>query len=97
MRMSNKLVVIVSGLAIFAAPLLSAAAQARTRTKHNHYRHHYVRTPQARGYYESFLQTPNGELIDRQGWRYHNGSWDNTCLNVPWLPAQYACSAKGGF
>ena len=30
------------------------------------------------------------------GWRYRPTArgWDNSCVNVPWLPSGFACSAK---
>ncbi len=30
------------------------------------------------------------------GWRWRsNYGWDNTCLDVPWLASEFACSAHG--
>ena len=38
------------------------------------------------------VRYPNGRIIDSHGWRYYNGNWDSTCLNVPWLSNSAACS-----
>jgi hypothetical protein len=66
---------------------------------------HYVRAPRyvrgpryAQGpAYETYGVTWQGELVDKAGWRLREGGWDNTCFSMPWLPSQYACSAKGGW
>lgn len=38
-------------------------------------------------------RTVNGDLVDCNGWRLRpNVGWDNTCLNLDYLPSMYACS-----
>ena len=37
----------------------------------------------------------DGAYIDRTGWRYYNGAWDNTCFRtLAYLPSQTACSGN---
>jgi Spy/CpxP family protein refolding chaperone len=39
----------------------------------------------------------NGDVIDSQGWRLHDGNWDNTCFRtLDYLPSMSACSGSGG-
>ena len=38
----------------------------------------------------------NGDVIDSQGWRLHDGNWDNTCFRtLDYLSSMSACS--GGY
>ncbi len=41
-------------------------------------------------------RTVGGDLVDCQGWRLRPGGWDNSCLNLDYLPSQFACSSRGG-
>jgi hypothetical protein len=72
--------------------------EAMARTKRAH------RQPQYREQVQRSAGCPvhtnaYGELIDCQGWRKWTGNigWDNSCFKgVDYLPAQYACSSRGG-
>lgn len=76
-------------LAMLVTPMFEAEAQTRTHTPK---RYSAYRVP----HYAPF----SGPLTDSDwragGWRYRPTArgWDNTCVNVPWLPSQFACSAK---
>ena len=76
-------------VAMFVTPMFEAKAQTRNHTlkRYSAYRApHYAPS--------------SGRLTDGDwragGWRYRPTArgWDNTCVNVPWLPSQFACSAK---
>jgi|SRR5271165_1838441 len=36
-----------------------------------------------------------GDVADCRGWRFVNGHWNSSCLNLDYLPSQYACSPNG--
>jgi hypothetical protein len=83
---SKKAIALAATLAVFATPLVDAAAQ--TRTHHRHY-----------GYRPSYRPVPTGYRnysggYGYNGWRRRDNArgWDNTCINAPWLPSQFACS-----
>jgi hypothetical protein len=110
MRLSKTLAVFAACFGIFASPMLATATEAKIKKHKRHYyargahyvRPHYVPRYVGPGYagrtaYETYGVTAEGELVDKNGWRLRDGGWDNTCLNIPWLPSQYACSAKGGY
>jgi hypothetical protein len=75
----------ISGFAMFAVPL-GATAQPSTAPHHGH------PLEAARGC--PVRQLADGSLVDCHGWRKWWGSfgWDNTCLNLDYLPSQFACS-----
>jgi hypothetical protein len=91
MLASKKLVALAAALAVLAAPLPGAAAQ--TRTYHRHYAYRPAYRPLAAGYwnYPGYYGYGYGT-----GWRHRSNArgWDNTCLDLPWLPSEFACSAK---
>ena len=95
MLASKKLVALAAALAVLAAPLPGAAAQTRTYHRHYAYRHAYrpAYRPLAAGYwnYPGYYGYGYGT-----GWRHRSNArgWDNTCLDLPWLPSEFACSAK---
>ena len=92
--MSNKLVVFVSGLAILATPMIAFPVQAKVKHRHHHHhRHlvHFVKKPHLRG----VRYSPDGDVIDRDGWRKRPSGWDNSCLNLDYLSSMYACGASG--
>ncbi len=41
-------------------------------------------------------RTVNGDIVDCNGWRLRSNTigWDNTCLNLDYLPSMYACSGN---
>jgi hypothetical protein len=86
----NKLAVFALALVMLAAPWFGAAAEAKNRTAAHH--RHYAYGP----YQPAYRVSPDGALIDSQGWRYWNGQWDNTCFRtLDYLSSPSACS--GGF
>jgi hypothetical protein len=39
----------------------------------------------------------NGDVIDSQGWRFHDGNWDNTCFRtLNYLDSASACGGGAG-
>lgn len=84
-----KLAGLATALAMLVTPMFEAGAQTRN---HAPKRYSDLRAPH--------YAQPSGSIIDgygqADGWRYRPTArgWDNTCVNVPWLPSQFACSAK---
>ncbi len=76
-------------VAMLVAPIFEAKAQTRTHTPK---RYTAYRAP---NYAPSSGPLTDGDWPEG-GWRYRPTArgWDNTCVNVPWLPSQFACSAK---
>jgi len=86
MTRMNKAVASFAALAVLAVPFSMASADPQ----HKYYRRHA-----ANGgcpiYKNQF-----GELVDCHGWRNYNGFWDNSCFSMQYMPAQFACGARGG-
>jgi hypothetical protein len=88
MNASIRLAALAAAFAMSASPSVDAAAQSQQSTYQRHaaYRPHYRRS------------AGSSSCIDcyPSGWRYRSTArgWDNTCVNVPWLPSAFACSAK---
>ncbi len=91
MRISNKIAAIAAGFAILATPIFVAEAKPKPTPKHKMHHRHFVKKPHLRG----VRYSPDGDLIDRNGWRRRTGVWDNTCLNLDYLNSMYACSSSG--
>ncbi len=91
---NKKLVALATALAILVTPMVGATAQ--TRTYHRHYAYRPGYRPVPAGYWNYGLGYGVG--IDWYGatWRRRTNArgWDNTCLDTPWLPSEFACSAK---
>ena len=91
MLAGKKLVGLAAALAVLATPLVGAAAQ--TRTHHRHYAYRPADRPLAARYwsYPGYYGYGYGT-----GWRQRSNArgWDNTCVNAPWLPSEFACSAR---
>ncbi len=87
MDTGKKLVTLAAAFAMLVTPLAGATAQ--TRTYHRHYAH---RPAYAAGYWNN----PGYGYGYDDGWRHRSNArgWDNTCINAPWLPSEFACSAK---
>jgi hypothetical protein len=82
------LVALAVAVATLVAPLAAQAAQAR------HYNWRYAHRPLPAGYYNpGYYGYGYGY---GSGWRRRSNArgWDNTCLDLPWLPSEFACSAK---
>jgi hypothetical protein len=90
MSISKKVVAFASGFVMLSAPFFGAAAEAKTKTKHHHHWHIAQKYAQPQ-----YRRSVDGDLIDSQGWRLRDGTWDNTCFNLDYLPSQFACSARG--
>ncbi len=88
---SKKLFCLASTLAILATPLVDAAAQTRTRHRYPEYSQY---GPVPSGYWNYGGEYGYGDY--GYGWRNRSNTrgWDNTCINAPWLPSQFACSPK---
>ncbi len=87
MRTSRKLLAIAAGFAFLAAPVLGVTAEAKTYVHHHRYLVH--RSIYRHAYHPRWATTYDG-------WRYRSNArgWDNTCINVPWLPSEFACDAR---
>jgi len=87
----DMLAVFASALLLLAAPWFGVAAEAKSKAA-AHYRH-YAGGP----HQPSYRVSPDGALIDSQGWRYWNGQWDNTCFRtLDYLSSPSACSGGLG-
>jgi hypothetical protein len=83
---------LLAGLA--GAAVMALASQASAQSGAPYHAQAYVNPP-----YGSAIRgrSPNGDPIDRDGWRYRNGSWDNTCFRtLDYLDSMTACSGGGG-
>jgi hypothetical protein len=93
--MSNYTLAIAIACSAMLATLAVAANAAGTREVH--FRAH-------RGYYVwrplpcPLHRTVDGEWADCRGWRLRDNAigWDSSCLNLDYLPSQFACSSGGG-
>jgi hypothetical protein len=91
MLASKKMVALAAAFAVLATPLAGAAAQTRT------YHRHYAYWPHSRPYAARYLNYPAGLGYGYgAGWRLRSNArgWDNSCIDAPWLPSEFACSAK---
>lgn len=88
MSANNALVAFIVGFAILTTSLSGGTSEAKTKRTHNR---HLVRKPAGCPNH----RTAAGELVDCHGWRYRTGyGWDNTCINLDYLPSQFACSSN---
>ena len=92
MDAGKKLIALAAALAIVVTPWVGATAQ--TRTYHRHYGYRPVYRPVPTGYW-NYPGYGFGYGYGA-GWRHRSNArgWDNTCLDTPWLPSEFACSAK---
>ena len=74
----HKLAVLAAVSAMLAAPVFATAAEAGSRAYHRHFAYRPV--------YRTY----------GNGWRHRSNArgWDNSCLNLPYLPSQFACDAR---
>ena len=91
MNAGKKLVALAAALAVLVTPLVGATAQ--TRPYHRHYGNRPVYRPVPTGYWN---YSGNYGYGYDGGWRHRDNArgWDNTCINAPWLPCEFACSAR---
>jgi hypothetical protein len=83
-------------VALLAAPTLAPnTAEAKSKAYKGYAGQRYARVGQ---YNCPLRQTVNGDIVDCHGWRLRTNAtgWDNTCLNLDYLPSMYACSSRGG-
>ena len=73
-----KLAGLAAAVAMFVTPIFEAKAQPRTHTPKRY----------------SAYRAPHYAWTSGQRYRPTARGWDNTCVNAPWLPSQFACSAK---
>ena len=97
MTLGRILTLAAATVAVLAAPQLAPdTAQAKSKAYKGYAGQRYARGgAQA---YCPLRQTVNGDIVDCHGWRLRTNAtgWDNTCLNLDYLPSMYACSSRGG-
>ncbi len=93
MTMGKILAASAAIVAMFATPQIGVdGAQAKTRAHHGYAAQRY-----AGGQYRCPVhRTVDGTLVDCNGWRLRSNAtgWDNTCLNLDYLPSMYACNSN---
>jgi hypothetical protein len=96
MNIGRILTLAVATVAMLAAPQLAQdTAEAKTKAHKGYAGQRYARE----GPFNCPLrQTVNGDIVDCRGWRLRSNAigWDNSCLNLDYLPSMYACSSRGG-
>ena len=92
MNTGRMLTLAAATVAMLAAPLAPDTAEAKTKAHKGYTAQRYART----GAQSScpLRRTVNGDIVDCNGWRLRSNAagWDNTCLNLDYLPSMYACS-----
>ena len=84
--MTRKRITTAAISAMLAVSMVGAAAEAKTNARGPR----YVAKSQTAC---PVRRTVNGDIVDCHGWRLRpNVGWDNTCLNLDYLPSMYACS-----
>jgi hypothetical protein len=80
MSTNNKLVAIVVGFAVVAAPVFGAMAETAQQSRQ----------------FANRTYQPSIRVASTSTWRHRNTArgWDNTCHNLPYMINMYACSAK---
>ncbi len=86
MRISGKVTAIASAVALCAASLAGTPAEASAHRK----------IPAAKAMRHSMHKTVRRQHAAMASKDWPFGWNNNSCFNLPYLPAQYACSAKGG-
>jgi hypothetical protein len=84
----HKQLVILACLAIFGLPGYANSSSMRHRAYHPHYRIQAWRCP--------IYRNADGNLITCDGWRLRNTmkGWDHSCIDLFYLPSQFACSSQ---
>jgi len=86
------LILLAATIAMLAAPLADTA-EAKTKAYKGYAGQRYARTGSQSNC--PLRRTVNGDIVDCNGWRLRPSGWDNTCLNLDYLPSMYACSSPG--
>ena len=90
---TGKILTLATAAALLAAPQFAPDAAAKTKAHKGYAGQRYARGQQSAC---PLRQTVNGDIVDCHGWRFRpNVGWDNTCLNLDYLPSMYACSSPG--
>jgi len=86
--------VALAAIAAMLVPAASSEAAQRYGQRTARYYYRPVPAPVPLGYYGGGSYGYTGDY--GTGWRLRSNAkgWDNTCLDVPWLPSQFACSAR---
>jgi hypothetical protein len=93
MNIGRMLTLAATAVAMLAAAQLALdTAEAKTKTYKGYAGQRYARGAQSNC---PVRQTVNGDVVDCHGWRLRPSGWDNTCLNLDYLPSMYACSSPG--
>jgi hypothetical protein len=90
---SGKAVALAAAFAVFVAPLADASAQTRKHYRNYAYKQGYRPVPTGNwNYGTGYGYGYSGDY--GRGWRLRDNAkgWDNTCIDAPWLPSQFACS-----
>ena len=84
-----KAIALSAAFAMLTAPVGATAGQ-RAKMPHVEAQVYY---PVPSGFYAGYYGVPYNYGY---GWRHRSNArgWDNTCLNLPWLPSEFACSSK---
>jgi hypothetical protein len=85
MSFTKNLAFLTVAFALFATPFFNTAAEAKT--KYKPHRRHLV----SKQVYHPWR--PSNQVYN-SGWRHRSRGWDNTCLDLPYLPSEFACDAK---
>ncbi len=88
MSTSGRLVALAAAFSMLVAP---AFAEREAGIHHRNYVDTQVYYPGLTGFYAGYYGVPY-----TYGWRHRSNArgWDNTCFNLPWLPSEFACSAR---
>ena len=92
----GRILTLAAATALLAAPTLAPnTAEAKSKAYKGYAGQRYARGGQHNC---PLRQTVNGDIVDCHGWRLRSNAtgWDNTCLNLDYLPSMYACSPRGG-
>jgi hypothetical protein len=92
MSISKKAVAVAAGFALLSTSFSGASAEAEAKTKTHHHRHVVRKSAQPS---PASRRSVDGDLVDNEGWRLRDGTWDNSCFNLAYLPSEFACSARG--
>jgi hypothetical protein len=92
MNTGRMLTLLAATVAMLAAPLAPDTAEAKSKAHKGYAGQRYARGGQ---HICPLRRTVNGDIVDCNGWRLRPSGWDNTCLNLDYLPSMYACSSPG--
>src|SRR6202521_2910504 len=100
--MKRILFCLLAAAAVFVVAKSSEDAAARKHHPKGHYKGHYAKTGWHHHHFVDGPRRPyvrrsiDGALVDREGWRFWNGNWDNTCFRtLDYLSSMSACSGGG--